>query len=78
MSELYKKIDPKDVPQFGRGRIRGPLYNALAEMAVGDTITAPVGEQSSVPSIGTLLKRKFRTRRVDDVLYVQRFPDDAS
>ncbi len=78
MTEFYQKIDPKDAPHFGKGKVRSPLFLALAEMQVGDIITIPQEQQTSVAGLSVGLRRKFTTKRVNDIAYVKRLPDDAS
>lgn len=81
MSELYKILDPKDVPadlRIGGGRSKGALRLAMEQMEVGDFITIPLKSKDQVGYIALKLGRRYSYRQFDGVVYVQRLPDDAS
>lgn len=81
MPELYKVLDPKDVPALvvkRKGPPKKAFRLAMEQMQVGDTIAIPITQRTRVSLIGQQTKRIFRSALIDGVCYVRRLPDDAS
>ena len=73
MPELYKILDPNDLPT-GNSRLR----DALLTMAVGDTIAAPLSDRTTIYYHAHQVGIRVSTKIGKDIVYVRRLPDDAS
>ena len=78
MPELYKILDPKDVPAKTGRRPKGPLRLAMEQMEGGDTIAIPASQKNNVATTGYYIARRFSISTHGDLCYVRRLPDDAS
>ena len=79
MPELYKVLDPKDVPNIqAKRKGKGHLRLAIEAMKVGDVIAIPAREANSVHTVGAVARMRLSRVTDGDVCYVRRLPDDAS
>ena len=78
MPELYKILDPKDVPAFHRGRQKSPLRRAMEVLPIGAVFAAPHKQTNSIHNTARASGIRVKTWSHDGLVYVQRLPDDAS